>query len=85
MNQLAISFAQLKPAQAKFKSCIENAGEVKPQNTGMTIIVPLTGSLYVSVHLSDAENVIVDLRTLRETIHTEEAREYEPPHQCSAS
>ncbi|KAG2362094.1 Prefoldin alpha-like protein [Suillus spraguei] len=54
---------ELKQAQAKFKSCIENVGEVKPQNKGTTILVPLTNSLYVPGHLSDAENVIVDVGT----------------------
>ncbi|KAG2084967.1 hypothetical protein BD769DRAFT_1321782, partial [Suillus cothurnatus] len=73
------SFAQLKPSQAKFKSCIENVREVKPQHGyidifafrlffyyirgGTTILVPLTGSLYVPGHLSDAENMIVDVGT----------------------
>ncbi|KAG1748119.1 Prefoldin subunit-domain-containing protein [Suillus lakei] len=63
LNHLTNSFAQLKQAQAKFKSCIENVGEVKPQNKGTTILVPLTNSLYVPGHLSDAENVIVDVGT----------------------
>ncbi|KAJ8597277.1 Prefoldin-domain-containing protein [Rhizopogon salebrosus TDB-379] len=63
LNHLTNSFAQLKQAQAKFKSCIENAGEVKPQNKETTILVPLTNSLYVPGHLSDSENVIVDVGT----------------------
>ncbi|KAG1795657.1 Prefoldin subunit-domain-containing protein [Suillus plorans] len=63
LNHLTNSFAQLKQAQAKFKSCIENVREIKPQNKGTTILVPLTNSLYVPGHLSDAENVIVDVGT----------------------
>lgn len=34
LNHLTNSFAQLKQAQAKFKACIENAAEIKPQNKG---------------------------------------------------
>ncbi|KAF8059905.1 Prefoldin subunit-domain-containing protein [Lyophyllum atratum] len=63
LNHLTNSFAQLKQAQAKFKACIENVGEVKPQNAGKTILVPLTNSLYVPGKLSDPEHVIVDIGT----------------------
>jgi prefoldin alpha subunit len=80
LNNPKNSFAQLKPSPAKFKSCIENVGEVKPQHgyidisafrlffitsvEGLTtILVPLTGSLYVPGHLSDAENMIVGVGT----------------------
>ncbi|KAF7971856.1 hypothetical protein HWV62_20491 [Athelia sp. TMB] len=63
LNHLTNSFTQLKQAQAKFKSCIENVNEVKPQNKGKTILVPLTNSLYVPGKLSDPENVIVDVGT----------------------
>jgi hypothetical protein len=34
MNHLTNSFAQLKQAQAKFKACIENVGEIKEENKG---------------------------------------------------
>ncbi|PPQ99379.1 hypothetical protein CVT24_009209 [Panaeolus cyanescens] len=63
LNHLTNSFAQLKQAQAKFKSCIENVNEVKPQNKGKTILVPLTNSLYVPGKLSDPDHVIVDVGT----------------------
>ncbi|KIJ67314.1 hypothetical protein HYDPIDRAFT_127204 [Hydnomerulius pinastri MD-312] len=63
LNHLTNSFAQLKQAQSKFKSCIENVAEVKPKNTGTTILVPLTNSLYVPGKLSDPEHVIVDVGT----------------------
>jgi len=63
LNHLTNSFAQLKQAQAKFKSCIQNVGEVKPENQGKTILVPLTNSLYVPGRLSDPEHVIVDVGT----------------------
>ncbi|KAI9570107.1 Prefoldin subunit-domain-containing protein [Boletus coccyginus] len=63
LNHLTSSFAQLKQAQSKFKSCLENVGEVKPKNAGTTILVPLTNSLYVPGKLSDVEHVIVDIGT----------------------
>ncbi|EKM74885.1 hypothetical protein AGABI1DRAFT_116690 [Agaricus bisporus var. burnettii JB137-S8] len=63
LNHLTSSFAQLKQAQAKFKSCIDNITEVKPQNKDKVILVPLTNSLYVPGKLSDVDNVIVDIGT----------------------
>ncbi|KAG6856208.1 hypothetical protein H0H87_006604 [Tephrocybe sp. NHM501043] len=63
LNHLTNSFAQLKQAQAKFKACIDNVGEVKPQNADKTILVPLTNSLYVPGKLSDPDRVIVDVGT----------------------
>ncbi|TFK51279.1 Prefoldin-domain-containing protein [Heliocybe sulcata] len=63
LNHLTNSFTQLKQAQAKFKACIENVGEVNPNNTGKTILVPLTNSLYVPGRLSDSEHVVVDVGT----------------------
>ncbi|KZP12169.1 Prefoldin alpha subunit [Athelia psychrophila] len=63
LNHLTNSFTQLKQAQSKFRSCIENINEVKPQNKNKTILVPLTNSLYVPGKLSDPDNVIVDVGT----------------------
>ncbi|KAN0078332.1 Prefoldin subunit domain containing protein [Tylopilus felleus] len=63
LNHLTNSFAQLKQAQSKFKSCLENVGEIKPKNADTTILVPLTNSLYVPGKLSDTEHVIVDIGT----------------------
>ncbi|EIW77716.1 Prefoldin alpha subunit [Coniophora puteana RWD-64-598 SS2] len=63
LQHLSSSFQQLKQAQAKFKSCIENVNTVKPQNKGTTLLVPLTNSLYIPGRLNDAENVIVDVGT----------------------
>jgi prefoldin alpha subunit len=63
LSHLTNSFTQLKQAQTKFKACIENVGEMKPQNKGKTILVPLTNSLYVPGKLSDTDNVIVDVGT----------------------
>ncbi|KAF5341536.1 hypothetical protein D9758_012594 [Tetrapyrgos nigripes] len=63
LNHLTNSFAQLKQAQAKFKNCIENVTEVKSENAGKTILVPLTNSLYVPGKICDPENVLVDVGT----------------------
>lgn len=63
LSHLTNSFAQLKQAQAKFRSCIESAKEVKPENKDKTVLVPLTGSLYVPGKLCDVDNVIVDVGT----------------------
>ncbi|KAF5349960.1 hypothetical protein D9756_009242 [Leucocoprinus leucothites] len=63
LNHLTSSFAQLKQAQAKFRTCIDNINEVKPQNKDKVILVPLTNSLYVPGKLSDVEHVIVDVGT----------------------
>ncbi|KAL5478516.1 GIM5 [Sanghuangporus weigelae] len=63
LSHLTTSFQQLKVAQAKFKACLSNVGEVNPNNAGRTILVPLTNSLYVPGKLTDTENVIVDVGT----------------------
>ncbi|KAH9475135.1 putative prefoldin subunit 5 [Psilocybe cubensis] len=63
LNHLTNSFAQLKQAQAKFKTCLDNVNQVKPEHKSKTILVPLTNSLYVPGKLSDSEHVIVDIGT----------------------
>ncbi|KAF5353573.1 hypothetical protein D9757_013853 [Collybiopsis confluens] len=63
LNHLTNSFAQLKQAQAKFKACIDNVADIKPANSGKTILVPLTNSLYVPGKLSSPEQVLVDVGT----------------------
>ncbi|KAL0947988.1 hypothetical protein HGRIS_010615 [Hohenbuehelia grisea] len=63
LSHLSDSFTQLKQAQSKFKACMDNVSEIKPQNKGNTILVPLTNSLYVPGKLSDPDHVIVDIGT----------------------
>ncbi|TBU38886.1 Prefoldin-domain-containing protein [Dichomitus squalens] len=63
LTHLSNSYAQLRQAQAKFKACIDNVGQVKPENKEKTILVPLTNSLYVPGKLLDVEHVIVDVGT----------------------
>ncbi|KAF7298360.1 hypothetical protein MKEN_01360600 [Mycena kentingensis (nom. inval.)] len=63
LNHLTNSFGQLKQAQTKFKSCVENVKEVNKGNKDKPILVPLTNSLYVPGKLVDTEHVIVDIGT----------------------
>ncbi|KAI0808277.1 Prefoldin-domain-containing protein [Fomes fomentarius] len=63
LTHLSNSYAQLRQAQAKFRACIENVGQVKPENKDKTILVPLTNSLYVPGKLRDVDHVIVDVGT----------------------
>ncbi|CAE6513204.1 unnamed protein product [Rhizoctonia solani] len=63
LNHLTNSFAQLKAAQSKFRGCLDNINEVKPENALKTLLVPLTNSLYVPGKLVNTENVIVDIGT----------------------
>ncbi|KAF8736951.1 hypothetical protein AX14_013684 [Amanita brunnescens Koide BX004] len=63
LNHLTNSFAQLKQAQAKFKTCTKNVEEIKPENKNKTILVPLTNSLYVPGKLCDVDHVVVDVGT----------------------
>ncbi|KAH9946748.1 Prefoldin-domain-containing protein [Amylocystis lapponica] len=63
LGHLSNSFTQLRQAQAKFKACIENVRQVRPDNKSKTVLVPLTNSLYVPGKLHDVENVIVDIGT----------------------
>ncbi|QRV95501.1 Prefoldin subunit [Ceratobasidium sp. AG-Ba] len=63
LTHLTNSFSQLKAAQAKFKGCLENLDEIKPETASKTLLVPLTNSLYVPGKLSDTNNVIIDVGT----------------------
>ncbi|KAH7103428.1 prefoldin subunit 5 [Auriculariales sp. MPI-PUGE-AT-0066] len=63
LDMFTNSFAQLRAAQSKFKSCIENVADITPNNKDKPILVPLTNSLYVPGTLADIEHVIVDVGT----------------------
>ncbi|XP_024878017.1 prefoldin subunit 5 [Temnothorax curvispinosus] len=57
------SLHTLKIAQSRFQesgSCLE---KITPNTEGSEILVPLTGSMYVTGKLADANNVIVDIGT----------------------
>lgn len=57
------SLNQLKLAQGKFVESKECLNKVSPENLNQEILVPLTSSMYVPGHLSDVENVLVDIGT----------------------
>ncbi|KAG9094118.1 subunit of tubulin prefoldin [Ceratobasidium sp. 370] len=63
LTHLTNSFAQLKSAQSKFKGCLDNLDEIKPETASKTLLVPLTNSLYVPGKLADTNNVIIDVGT----------------------
>ncbi|KAI8976339.1 Prefoldin-domain-containing protein [Trametes punicea] len=63
LTHLSNSYAQLRQAQAKFRACMENVAQVKPENKDKTILVPLTNSLYVPGKLQETDHVIVDVGT----------------------
>ncbi|KAG8752845.1 subunit of tubulin prefoldin [Ceratobasidium sp. 428] len=63
LTHLTNSFAQLKSAQSKFKGCLDNLDEIKPETASKTLLVPLSNSLYVPGKLADTNNVIIDVGT----------------------
>ncbi|EIW67812.1 hypothetical protein TREMEDRAFT_63703 [Tremella mesenterica DSM 1558] len=63
LDHLTNSYSQLKQAQAKFKACVNDIGELTPKSKGKEILVPLTSSLYVPGKINDPEYVVVDVGT----------------------
>ncbi|KAI5450857.1 subunit of tubulin prefoldin [Naganishia albida] len=63
VEHLTTSFGQLKQAQAKYRSCVNDIEEVKPTTAGNPLLVPLTSSLYVPGKISDPEHVVIDIGT----------------------
>ncbi|KZT57994.1 Prefoldin alpha subunit [Calocera cornea HHB12733] len=63
LTHLTNSFAQLKQAHSKFKTCLDCVKEVRPGNARKTILVPLSSSLYVNGKLSNPEKVLIDVGT----------------------
>ncbi|CAG4945590.1 unnamed protein product [Colias eurytheme] len=57
------SLHTLKIAQRKFVESGESVDKIKPTAKGETILVPLTGSMYVPGILADTQNVIIDIGT----------------------
>ncbi|XP_045496817.1 probable prefoldin subunit 5 [Colias croceus] len=57
------SLHTLKIAQRKFVESGESVDKIKPTTKGETILVPLTGSMYVPGILADTQNVIIDIGT----------------------
>jgi len=57
------SLQNLKHAQTKFQESGESLSEMKAENVGKEILVPLTGSMYVPGTLAEGAKVIVDVGT----------------------
>ncbi|WWD22330.1 prefoldin, alpha subunit [Kwoniella shandongensis] len=63
LEHLTNSYSQLKQAQTKFRSCVENVSSLSPASKGKEVLIPFTSSLYVPGKLTDVENVVVDVGT----------------------
>lgn len=50
-------------AQGKFVESGESVEKITPETKGKTILVPLTGSMYVPGTILDTDNVIIDIGT----------------------
>lgn len=57
------SLQTLKIAQGKFVESGESVEKITPESKGKTVLVPLTGSMYVPGVIADSENVIIDIGT----------------------
>ena len=57
------SLQSLKLAQNKFQSSGECLEKVTPESEGKSILVPLTGSMYVPGKLANTKHVIIDIGT----------------------
>ncbi|PZC86064.1 probable prefoldin subunit 5 [Helicoverpa armigera] len=57
------SLHTLKIAQGKFMQSGECVEKMTPESKGKSILVPLTGSMYVPGTISDTENVLIDIGT----------------------
>ncbi|XP_049870861.1 prefoldin subunit 5 [Pectinophora gossypiella] len=63
LNVFQDSLQTLKIAQGKFVESGESVEKITPQTNGKTILVPLTGSMYVPGTIIDTDNVIIDIGT----------------------
>ncbi|XP_072929264.1 prefoldin subunit 5 [Epargyreus clarus] len=63
LNVFQDSLQTLKIAQSKFVESGESVEKITPATKGKTILVPLTGSMYVPGTLMDTDNVIIDIGT----------------------
>ncbi|CAD0200344.1 unnamed protein product [Chrysodeixis includens] len=57
------SLHTLKIAHGKFMESGECVEKITPDSKGKTILVPLTGSMYVPGSISDTDNVMIDIGT----------------------
>ncbi|KAL0881609.1 hypothetical protein ABMA27_001436 [Loxostege sticticalis] len=63
LNVFQDSLQTLKIAQGKFVESGESVEKITPQTKGKTVLVPLTGSMYVPGTIIDTDNVIIDIGT----------------------
>lgn len=57
------SLQTLKIAQGKFMESGECVEKMTPECKGKSILVPLTGSMYIPGEISDTEHVLIDIGT----------------------
>lgn len=50
-------------AQGKFVESGESVDKITPKSKGKSILVPLTGSMYVPGTIADTEHVVIDIGT----------------------
>lgn len=63
LNLFQESLTSLKVAQSKFQNSGETLEKINPEMEGDTILVPLTGSMYVPGKLYDTDKLIIDVGT----------------------
>lgn len=63
LNVFQDSLHTLKVAQGKFVESGESVEKMTPDIKGRTILVPLTGSMYVPGAIADTDKVIIDIGT----------------------
>lgn len=63
IKQFTAMYGQLRLAYSRFQMCKNSVSQLTPENTKKISQIPLTASLYVPGHISDAEKVIVDIGT----------------------
>ncbi|KAJ2947429.1 hypothetical protein O0L34_g17207 [Tuta absoluta] len=63
LNVFQDSLQTLKIAQGKFVESGESVEKITPDTKGKTVLVPLTGSMYVPGSIADTDNVIIDIGT----------------------
>ncbi|XP_017779360.1 PREDICTED: prefoldin subunit 5 [Nicrophorus vespilloides] len=63
LNLFQNSLHHLKSAQGKFNVSGECLEKFTPECEGKSILVPLTGSMYVPGKIADTKNVIIDIGT----------------------
>ncbi|GBP39720.1 Probable prefoldin subunit 5 [Eumeta japonica] len=63
LNVFQDSLQTLKIAQSKFVESGECVEKITPEIKGKTVLVPLTGSMYVPGTIADTSNVVIDIGT----------------------